>query len=373
MKQNKIFLLIILIFITLFEQTICFANSDTQSITILTPPGGQTVKQICNEINKQVGETIALVSKDFKDSTIDIELKNMNREKSMLMIKNIICSKYGDCAVSKEGPFYIIKKAEPLFGPNETFHCHKLKYVSFDYLKSILLEKIPDSKKILRISYYDVSNSIVINCKDDKSKHLILQILEKYDVESNNLNKNHLQNVSIQSAPNGMTINQLIQEFKKQTGNSFIVEKALQDFTMEVEINNIDLEEALRKILNKYNNYKPYPKKRADIKKYLVMRKENDTYIIGRARPLVDEREIYLCHKLEHISYETLKKIILESIPNSEKLLSIFYNKNNNDILINSIDEDLYSLINQIVQKYDVELTSTNENILKSIQFYEKK
>lgn len=189
MKQNKMLLLIILIFITLFERTICFANSDTQSVTIITPLGGQTVKQICDEINNQVGETIALVSKDFKDSTIDIELKNMNCEKSMLMIKSIICSKYGDCAVSKEGSLFIIRKAEPMFDSDENFHCHNLKYVSFEYLKGILLKKIPDSKKKLRIKYYDVSNSILINCKDDRLIPVILQILEKYDVEINSPNK----------------------------------------------------------------------------------------------------------------------------------------------------------------------------------------
>lgn len=183
MKTNEIiFILLFFILYILFFNGFSYAEPETLCITIKTSPGGLTIEQICNEINRQTGNNFAFVSKEYKNATIDIELKDLYYGESMIMVENILHSKFSNSCISKEGKTFVIKKATPII-EDKCFHCHSLKHVSFEYLKNILLEKIPNSKKNLHMLYYDKTNSIWINCKDAKLHSAILQIIEKYDVE----------------------------------------------------------------------------------------------------------------------------------------------------------------------------------------------
>ena len=162
--------------------------------------------------------------------------------------------------------------------------------------------------------------------------------------------------IFIKSSIHGITLKQLVKEFNIQTGKKFIIAKDLLNYTVEIDLNNITLEKALNKIADKYNNYKPLPKTRIEMKNFLTIIRENDTYIIGKKQPAVTEREIYYNHELKHIPYEALKNILLTSIPDSSQSIKITYIENNNIISINSIDESIYPQIQQIIEKYDVEI-----------------
>jgi len=190
--------LIALILIIPFYQILGHANNVIQTVTIITPTAGMTVKQICDEINKQLGKDYAKVHKYYINHTVEIEIKNMQYGDALIKLAKILNSKYGDCSVSKEGDKYIIRKSQPLVDKNEAFYSHHLKHVSYEYLKNLINIKIPDSNKKIRTIYYQVNNSIWINCNDDSLKPLIYKIVESYDVELFNTNENILKSIQKQ-------------------------------------------------------------------------------------------------------------------------------------------------------------------------------
>jgi len=182
--NKNFYIFIFILFVVPLNPNICIAEQDTLCVTIKTPSGGMAVEQICKKINEQIGNSFTYVYKEYRETTVDIELKNIDYITALMSLEKKVRLKHGDSTVAKEGKVYVIRKREPLVDPDESFYCHELKYVSFDYLKGILQEKIPDSNKKLRIVYYKTTNSIWVNCKDEKIKPLIRQIFDKYDVNS---------------------------------------------------------------------------------------------------------------------------------------------------------------------------------------------
>jgi len=175
--------------------------------------------------------------------------------------------------------------------------------------------------------------------------------------------------VSIDTEITGNRVRQIISEIKKQTKGKTGIYCAskIYDYTLEINIQNVNFIDVLKLIADRYNDYKQYPRKSIDKEKYFVEAKERmaekEVYSLCPVKQLVTAGEGIYCHKLKYASFEELKKIILENIPDSEKLLRISYYAVTDSIWINSIDEDMYPMIHHIAEKYDVELIKTNKNL----------
>jgi len=164
-------------------------------------------------------------------------------------------------------------------------------------------------------------------------------------------NENSLK-VSVQTARSGMTLFQILNELNKQIGYvKFLCSKETQNITIDVDIKNKSLEEALRLLVNSYNI--KVPKSKSVKHPFLSYQKCYNYYIIVSPNEFVCKNEMQYSYELKKISYEKLKKIIFDIIPTAKNNIKINYTPNNNRIIFSCNDIYLYPEIINIINKYD--------------------
>lgn len=182
---------------------------------------------------------------------------------------------------------------------------------------------------------------------------LILLIITQFQlcIASQNFN-----NISISGK---MTLKDFLVEIEKQTGKSALVvplKPKRQEFkincnemTIEVNFINNDINKALE-VVEKY-----------------IRSKYNPDYCIHKSGPnilvcikgMCYDVSLYLSVKIKHISSTKMYDIITANgykAANDKRLNTILYPRH------------IYDEVMTLIEKYDVEIISTNENLLKNIQ-----
>jgi hypothetical protein len=174
---------------------ICFAEQlITGRVTIKTPSGGMTFKQIHKEIKKQTG-AVTLVDRpyknvNFQEITLEINLVNVEVIEAFKEIEKKIQIKYDTKFIIKhEGNTFIAAHCDPKPPSLPSTRFVRLKYISCIKMK----ELIKQYSKGIKTAEDKNANGIIYYMENHDT---ISRLIEKYDIETINTNENLLKFIS---------------------------------------------------------------------------------------------------------------------------------------------------------------------------------
>jgi len=181
-------ILLVIINVCLAEQLVA------GRVTIKTPSGGMTFKQIQKEIQRQTG-AITLVDRpyktiNFQEITLEISFVNVKVDEAFKEIEEKIQIKYDTKFIIKhEGNTFIATHCEPKpsslpltrFVRLKHISCIKMKELIRQYLKNV---KTAEDKDANGLIYYM------------ENHNAISRLIEKYDVETIKTSENLLKSIS---------------------------------------------------------------------------------------------------------------------------------------------------------------------------------
>ena len=276
----------------------CEDNTDLNflknMVTIDTRFDPMTLRQICNEIEKQTGIK-ALIAKSrlneyknynnisLEDMTLEIRLTNTDVYDAIKHIEERITFKYySRFDVNRQGNYIIIQE----YGPNTDSFCRgnatkdiSIKHMPAEQMQKLILDNVKDAK----VAVDKRINSVIFIV--DKNKNIIRNIIEKNDIGPDKLEDMRL---TINTGLKSMTIKQIIELMKKQIGDHIALDREVRISTVEIQVNIINsrLEDAIKIIIQEHNKDKIKAINPLDLGerfrcKYLHNRIEKDVYVFG--------------------------------------------------------------------------------------------